>query len=101
LFQNEFYLEALDRDVHRSNEHPSIGILLCQEADRNIVEYAMIRSLSHTMISEYKKQLIPKEVLQHSLDEFCNFLSLKKETVMNEEFYASATPKIIAPQTFS
>ena len=72
--QLEFYLEALDRDVRRSNENPSIGILLCQEADRSIVEYAMNRSLSPTMIAEYERQLIPKEILQRSLNEFCNFL---------------------------
>jgi hypothetical protein len=39
-----------------------------------VVEYAMSRSLSPTMVAEYKRQLIPKEVLQRSLDEFCNFL---------------------------
>ena len=76
--QLEFYLEALDRDVRRSNENPSIGILLCQETDRNVVEYAMSRSLSPTMIAEYKRQLIPKEILQQSLNEFCNFLTTKK-----------------------
>ena len=75
--QLEFYLEALDRDVRRSNENPSIGILLCQEADRSVVEYAMSRSLSPTMIAEYERQLIPKEVLQRSLEEFTHFLSPK------------------------
>jgi predicted nuclease of restriction endonuclease-like (RecB) superfamily len=77
--QLEFYLEALDRDVRRSNENPSIGILLCQEADRSIVEYAMSRSLSPTMIAEYERQLIPKEVLQRSLEEFTHFLNLRDE----------------------
>ncbi|MDR1023896.1 MAG: PDDEXK nuclease domain-containing protein [Prevotellaceae bacterium] len=77
--QLEFYLEALDRDVRRSNENPSIGILLCQEADRNVVEYAMSRNLSPTMVAEYKRQLIPKEILQRSLDEFCNFLTPKNK----------------------
>ena len=76
--QLEFYLEALDRDVRRSNENPSIGILLCQEADRSVVEYAMSRSLSPTMIAEYERQLIPKEVLQRSLEEFAHFLISKK-----------------------
>ena len=76
--QLEFYLEALDRDERRSNENPSIGILLCQEADKSIVEYAMSRSLSPTMIAEYKKQLIPKEVLQQSLEEFIHFLNKNK-----------------------
>ena len=73
--QLEFYLEALDRDVRRSNENPSIGILLCQEADRSVVEYAMSRSLSPTMIAEYERQLIPKEALQRSLEEFTRFLT--------------------------
>jgi len=75
--QLEFYLEALDRDVRRSNENPSIGILLCQEAERSVVEYAMSRSLSPTMIAEYEKQLIPKEVLLRSLEEFTQFLTPK------------------------
>ena len=77
--QLEFYLEALDRDVRRSNENPSIGILLCQEADRSVVEYAMSRSLSPTMIAEYERQLIPKEVLQRSLEEFTHFLNPKRK----------------------
>ena len=76
--QLEFYLESLDRDVRRSNENPSIGILLCQEADRSVVEYAMSRSLSPTMIAEYERQLIPKEVLQRSLEEFTHFLNPKR-----------------------
>ena len=73
--QLEFYLEALDRDVKRSNENPSIGILLCQSADQSVVEYAMSRSLSPTMVAEYHRQLIPKEVIQKSLVEFCSFLN--------------------------
>lgn len=73
--QLEFYLEALDRDVKRSNENPSIGILLCQSADHHVVEYAMNRSMSPTMVAEYHRQLIPKEVIQKSLDEFCSFLN--------------------------
>lgn len=73
--QLEFYLEALDRDVKRSNENPSIGILLCQSADHSVVEYAMSRSLSPTMVAEYHRHLIPKEVIQKSLDEFCSFLN--------------------------
>lgn len=76
--QLEFYLEALDRDVKRSNENPSIGILLCESAKRQVVEYALSRSLSPTMIAEYKRQLIPKDVLQRSLDEFCSYLENRK-----------------------
>lgn len=72
LGQLEFYLEALDRDVKRSNENPSIGIILCPEADRVVIEYAMSRSMSPTMIAEYKRILIPQERMQQQLNEFCN-----------------------------
>ena len=78
LGQLEFYLEALDRDVKRSNENPSIGIVLCPEADRVVVEYAMSRSMSPTMIAEYKRILIPQERMQQQLNEFCN-LFLNKD----------------------
>ena len=78
LGQLEFYLEALDRDVKRSNENPSIGIILCPEADRVVVEYAMSRSMSPTTIAEYKRILIPQERMQEKLNEFCN-LFLNKD----------------------
>ena len=78
LGQLEFYLEALDRDVKRSNENPSIGIILCPEADHVVVEYAMSRSMSPTMIAEYKRILIPQERMQQQLNEFCD-LFLNKD----------------------
>ncbi len=40
-----FYLEALDRDVKRDHEHPSIGILLCKGKDVEVVEYALARNI--------------------------------------------------------
>lgn len=79
LGQLEFYLEALDRDIKRSNENPSIGILLCPEADKVVVEYAMSRSMSPTMIAEYKRILIPQERMQQQLNEYCDHF-LEDET---------------------
>lgn len=79
LGQLEFYLEALDRDVKRSNENPSIGIILCPEADRVVVEYAMSRSMSPTMIAQYKRILIPQERMQEQLNEFCQFFLTEKK----------------------
>jgi len=69
LGQLNFYLEALDRDVKRENENPSIGVLLCKDKDSEIVEYALSRSLSPTMVSEYKTQLPDKKLLQQKLHE--------------------------------
>ena len=37
----QFYLAALDRQVREKEENPSIGIILCKEKNRTIVEYAL------------------------------------------------------------
>ena len=37
----QFYLAALDRQVRQADENPSIGIILCKEKSRTIVEYAL------------------------------------------------------------
>lgn len=67
LGQLNFYLEALDRDVKKQNENPSIGILLCKDQDHAVVEYALSRSLSPTMVAEYKIQLPDKKLLTQKL----------------------------------
>ena len=72
LGQLNFYLEALDRDVKKENENPSIGLLLCKDKDSEVVEYALSRSLSPTMVSEYKTQLPDKKILQQKLQELFN-----------------------------
>jgi predicted nuclease of restriction endonuclease-like (RecB) superfamily len=69
LGQLNFYLEALDRDVKKSNENPSIGVLLCKDKDKEVVEYSLSRSLSKTMVSQYKTHLPDKSILQRRLHE--------------------------------
>ena len=69
LGQLNFYLEALDRDVKKPIENPSIGVLLCKDKDSEVVEYALSRSLSPTMVAEYKTQLPDKKLLQQKLHE--------------------------------
>ncbi len=65
----DFYLEALDRDVKKPHENPSVGMILCKNADTDVVEYSLSRSLSQAMIAEYKTKLIDKKILQRKLDE--------------------------------
>ena len=69
LGKMEFYLEALDRDVKKPQENPSVGIILCKSKDEDVVEYALSRNMSSTMISEYRTKLISKEILQQKLEE--------------------------------
>ncbi len=69
LGKMEFYLEALDRDIKKPHENPSVGIILCKSKDEDVVEYALSRNMTSTMISEYRTKLISKEVLRKKLDE--------------------------------
>lgn len=48
LGQLNFYLSALDEKERKSGENPAIGILLCHEANRSVVELA-IRDYSKPM----------------------------------------------------
>ena len=75
----EFYLEALDRDIRKPHEQPSIGILLCAGKDSEVVEYALSRSLSPALIAEYQIQLPDKKLLQAKLHEFYNLNLISRE----------------------
>jgi predicted nuclease of restriction endonuclease-like (RecB) superfamily len=65
-----FYLEALDRDVRKPHENPAIGLLLCASKDDEVVEYALSRSASPALITQYQTQLPDKALLQAKLHEF-------------------------------
>jgi predicted nuclease of restriction endonuclease-like (RecB) superfamily len=69
LGQLSFYVEALDRDVKKRHERPSIGVLLCATKDDEVVEYALARTTSPTLVAEYQTFLPPKEVLRAKLHE--------------------------------
>ncbi|MBF0478747.1 MAG: DUF1016 family protein [Candidatus Omnitrophica bacterium] len=68
--QLNFYLEALDRDVKKPDENPSVGIILCKSKDDEVVEYALSRNLSPALVAEYKTKLIPKKILEKKLHEY-------------------------------
>ena len=70
LGQLEFYLEALDRDVRKPHERPSIGVLLCATKDHEVVEYALSRAMSPALVAEYQTRLPDKKLLQAKLHEF-------------------------------
>ena len=67
--QINFYLEALDRDLKKPNENPSVGVILCTTKDDTIVEYALSRSMSQAMVAEYTLQLPDKKILENKLRE--------------------------------
>lgn len=65
--QIDFYLEALDRDVRKPDENPSVGVVLCTDKDDTVVEYALSRSMSPTMVASYRTALPDKALLQQRL----------------------------------
>ena len=80
LGQLEFYLEALDRDVRKPNENPSIGLILCASKDETVVEYALSRSMSPALVAEYKLHLPDKAILENKLRELQQLLNKNSDT---------------------
>ena len=54
LGQLEFYLACLDKYVKRDDENPSIGLLLCHEMNRSVVELTIGRHNSPLGVATYR-----------------------------------------------
>jgi predicted nuclease of restriction endonuclease-like (RecB) superfamily len=67
LGKMNFYLEVLDRDVKKAHENPSIGVVLCKSKNDEVVEIAMSRQLSPTLVAAYETKFIDKSLLQRML----------------------------------
>ena len=68
----DFYLEGLDRQIKKESENPSVGLLLCASKNDEVVEYAMSRTLSPMMVSQYQLELPDKAILRKKLQELAN-----------------------------
>ena len=68
----DLYLEALDRDHRKEGENPSVGIILCATKDDEVVQYALSRSLSPTLVAQYQLELPDKNVLIDKMREIVN-----------------------------
>ena len=79
LGQLSFYLSVLDKQVRKAHENPSIGIVLCREMDRTVVELAIqdytkpmgvaTFTLGKDAPEEYTRLLPPAEKLSAILSE--------------------------------
>ena len=60
----QFYLAALDRLVREEGENPSIGIILCKEKNRTVVEYALHDARKPMGVATYRVvKRLPKELI--------------------------------------
>ena len=82
--QINFYLEALDRDVKKPNENPSVGLILCASKDDAVVEYALSRSMSPTLVSDYTLCLPDKKLLKDKLQELAELALVESDSICDE-----------------
>ena len=59
----QFYLTALDRQVRQRDENPSIGIILCKDKKRTVVEYALHDARKPIGVATYQiRKTLPKSL---------------------------------------
>ena len=85
LGQLEFYLEALDSDVKKENENPSVGLILCADKDDTVVEYALRRSISPALVANYQLHLPNKKLLEDKLRELTEIAEGQNEEEGSDE----------------
>ena len=78
LGKMNLYLEALDKDIKKPQENPSVGVILCSSKDEEVVKYSLSRNMSKTLISEYKLKLPDKKILQTKLKEMKELFEKKQ-----------------------
>ncbi len=79
LGKMNLYFEALDRNVKKANENPSVGIILCSSKNKEVVEYSLSKNMSQTLILKYKLKLINKELLENKLYEMKKMFECNNE----------------------
>lgn len=81
LGQLNFYLSALDEYVRQADEAPSIGIILCKEASRNIVEFA-VRDYTKPMgVATYRTRNEMPELWKNALPDLDDMKKLLENTI--------------------
>jgi hypothetical protein len=67
LGQLGFYLTAVDRQMKREQDGPTIGLLLCKSKNKVVAEYALADKSQPMGIAEYRLQESLPDELQSSL----------------------------------
>ncbi len=81
--QLEFYLTAIDMEVKHENDNPTIGLLLCQNANKLVVDYSLKDKKQPIGVSKYKlsENKLPKglEDALPSPEQFKHFFETIKD----------------------
>jgi len=63
--QLDFYLEALDRDVRKPNEQPSVGLILCAGADDEVVDHRPHAAHARIVAVGVHDRTVAHDVVEH------------------------------------
>ena len=85
LGQLAFYLSVLDKTVKKPHENPSVGLVLCREMDRTVVELA-IRDYTKPMgVATFRLGEDAPEEYNKILPDTTGLDALMKGDLLNEE----------------
>lgn len=76
--QIQMYVNYYDREERKTDENPTIGILLCTDKDKTIVKYTLPKDNNSIFVSEYKLYLPTEEELIATIEEEKKNLELNK-----------------------
>jgi predicted nuclease of restriction endonuclease-like (RecB) superfamily len=101
-----FYLKALDMHIKKKEENPSIGIILCKDQKRTIVEYAFsdiekpmgVATYSKILPNEYKKFLPSPEEIEMKIEEWTAKEKVSKELPKEQTISLPSTNHLLSPR---
>lgn len=74
-----FYLNLLDKKVKKPSENRSLGIIICQEKDLEVVEACTINSNSPILVSTYRLNIIDAGKLKSKLQLILNDQKMQRK----------------------
>lgn len=69
LGQMQMYVNFYDREVRLADENKTIGIILCKDKSKSVVEYTLPENNEHIFASKYKTVLPSKDELELLINE--------------------------------
>jgi predicted nuclease of restriction endonuclease-like (RecB) superfamily len=67
LGQLQMYVNYYDREIKQADENPTIGVLLCADKKKSVVEYTLPKDNTQIFASQYKLYLPDKRLLREQI----------------------------------
>lgn len=67
--QMQMYVNFFDREIKRKDENKTVGLILCKQTNKAVIEYTLPKDNKHIFAREYKLYLPSKKELQKLLEQ--------------------------------